>query len=99
MGGGASHIGCGVSAPTLISKTEPEYSEEARKAKYSGSVLLSIVVDANGLPRDIKVARPLGFGLDEKAIEAVMKWRFRPGMKGGRAVAVRAQVEVTFRLL
>ena len=99
MGGGAYHIGGEVSAPTLISKTEPEYSEEARKAKYSGSVLLSIVVDANGLPRDIKVVRPLGLGLDEKAIEAVMKWRFRPGMKGGRAVAVQAQVEVTFRLL
>jgi len=99
MGGGAYHIGGEVSAPTLISKTEPEYSEEARKAKYSGTVLLSIVVDVNGLPRDIKVVRPLGLGLDEKAIEAVMKWRFRPGMKGGRAVPVQAQVEVSFRLL
>jgi TonB family protein len=99
QGGGAYHIGGEVSAPTLISKTEPEYSEEARKAKYSGSVLLSIVVDVNGLPRDIKVIRPLGLGLDEKAIEAVMKWRFRPGMKGGRPVPVQAQVEVSFRLL
>ena len=99
MGGGAYHIGGEVSAPTLISKIEPEYSEEARKAKYSGSVLLSIVVDANGLPRDIRVVRPLGLGLDQKAIEAVAKWRFRPGMKGGRAVAVQAQVEVSFRLL
>jgi TonB family protein len=99
MGGGAYHIGGEVSAPTLISKSEPEYSEEARKAKYSGTVLLSIVVDVNGLPRDIKVVRPLGLGLDEKAIEAVMKWRFRPGMKGGRAVPVQAQVEVSFRLL
>lgn len=98
-GGGAYRIGGEVSAPTLISKTEPEYSEEARKAKYSGSVLLSIVVDVNGLPRDIKVVRPLGLGLDEKAIEAVMKWRFRPGMKGGRPVPVQAQVEVSFRLL
>ena len=98
-GGGAYHIGGEVSAPTLISKTEPEYSEEARKAKYSGSVLLSIVVGVDGLPRDIKVVRPLGLGLDEKAIEAVMKWRFRPGMKGGRAVPVQAQVEVSFRLL
>ena len=99
MGGGAYHIGGDVSAPTLISKIEPEYSEEARKAKYSGSVLLSIVVDANGLPRDIKVVRPLGLGLDQKAIEAVAKWRFRPGMKGGKPVAVQAQVEVSFRLL
>jgi TonB family protein len=99
MGGGAYKIGGEVSAPTLISKIEPEYSEEARKAKYSGSVLLSIVVDQNGLPRDIKVVRALGLGLDQKAIEAVMKWRFRPGMKGGHPVAVQAQVEVSFRLL
>lgn len=99
MGGGAYRIGGDVSAPVLVTKVEPEYSEEARKAKYSGTVLLSIVVDANGLPRDIHVVRPLGLGLDEKAIEAVSRWRFRPGMKGGRPVATQAQVEVNFRLL
>ncbi len=99
MGNGVYRIGGDVSAPILVNKVEPEYSEEARKAKYSGTVLLSIVVDANGLPRDIHVIRPLGLGLDEKAIEAVMKWRFRPGMKGGRPVATQAQVEVNFRLL
>lgn len=98
-GGGAYRIGGDVSAPVLVTKVEPEYSEEARKAKYSGTVLLSIVVDANGLPRDIHVVRSLGLGLDEKAIEAVMKWRFRAGMKGGRPVATQAQVEVNFRLL
>ena len=99
MGGGVYRIGGDVSAPALTFKVEPEYSEEARKAKYSGTVLLSIVVDSNGLPRDIHVIRPLGLGLDEKAIEAVSKWRFRPGMKGGRPVATQAQVEVNFRLL
>lgn len=99
MGGGVYHIGGDVSAPVLTFKVEPEYSEEARKAKYSGTVLLSIVVDANGLPRDIHVIRPLGLGLDDKAIEAVSRWRFRPGMKGGRPVATQAQVEVNFRLL
>ena len=98
-GGGVYRIGGDVSAPILINKVEPEYSEEARKAKYSGTVLLSIVVDQNGMPRDIHVIRPLGLGLDEKAIEAVMKWRFRPGMKGGHPVATQAQVEVNFRLL
>jgi periplasmic protein TonB len=98
-GGGAYRIGGDVSAPQLISKVEPEYSEDARKAKYSGTVLLSIVVDEHGMPRDIHVIRQLGLGLDEKAIEAVMKWRFRPGMKGGRPVATQAQVEVNFRLL
>lgn len=99
QGGGVYKIGGEVSQPVLISKVEPEYSEEARKAKYSGTVLLSIVVDANGLPHNIHVVRPLGLGLDEKAIEAVMKWRFRPALKGGKSVAVQAQVEVNFRLL
>lgn len=98
-GGGAYRAGGDVSTPVLVSKVEPEYSEEARKAKYSGSVLLQIVVDANGVPRDIKVLRPLGLGLDEKAVEAVSHWRFRPGLKGGKAVAVQANIEVSFRLL
>ncbi len=83
----------------MLSKVEPEYSEEARKAKYSGVVLLSIVVDEHGLPRDIRVIRPVGLGLDEKAVEAVTQWRFRPGLKGGRPVAVQATIEVSFRLL
>jgi periplasmic protein TonB len=99
QGGGVYRIGGDVSAPVLVAKVEPEYSEDARKAKYSGTVLLSIVVGVDGLPRNVHVVRPLGLGLDEKAIEAVMKWRFRPGMKGGHAVATTAQVEVNFRLL
>jgi TonB family protein len=99
MGGGVYRVGGDVSAPILISKTEPEYSEEARKAKYSGTVLLSLIVGADGLPRDIKVVRPLGLGLDEKAVEAVQKWRFRAGIKGGHAVATQATIEVSFRLL
>lgn len=98
-GGGAFRAGGDVSTPVLVSKVEPEYSEEARKAKYSGSVLLQIIVDTNGVPRDIKVIRPLGLGLDEKAVEAVTHWRFRPGLKGGRAVPVQANIEVSFRLL
>jgi len=99
MGGGVYQIGGEVSQPVPIYKIEPEYSEEARKAKYSGTVLLSVVIDANGNTRDIHVVRPLGLGLDEKAIEAVSKWRFRAAMKGGHPVAVQAQVEVNFRLL
>ncbi len=99
IGGGVYRIGGDVSQPTLVLKIEPEYSEQARKAKYSGTVLLSVIIDANGTPRDIHVVRPLGLGLDEKAVEAVSKWRFHPAMKGGKAVAVLAQVEVNFRLL
>ncbi len=98
-GGGAYRIGGGVSAPSVVYKVEPEYSEEARKAKFQGSVLLSIIVDPSGKPRDVRVIRTCGLGLDEKAVEAVMKWRFRPGLKDGKAVPVAATVEVNFRLL
>ncbi len=98
-GGGVYRAGGEVSSPVLISKIEPEYSEEARKAKFSGVVRLSIIIDENGIPVDIQVTGPLGLGLDEKAVEAVQHWRFRPGMKNGRPVKVRASVEVTFRLL
>jgi TonB family protein len=99
MGGGVYRIGGGVSAPMVLSKAEPEYSEEARKAKFQGTVVLMIIVDDKGLPQNIRVVRPLGLGLDEKAIEAVQKWRFRPAMKDGRPVKVEATVEVNFRLL
>jgi protein TonB len=98
-GGGAYRVGGGVSAPSVLFKVEPEYSEEARKAKFQGTVVLAIVVDPTGKARDIRVIRPLGLGLDEKAIEAVMKWRFKPGFKDGAAVPVQATVEVNFRLL
>jgi protein TonB len=99
LGGGVYRPGNGVTNPTVIYQQEPQYSEEARKAKWQGSVLLSLVVDENGKPIDIKVVRPLGLGLDEKAIEAVSKWTFKPGMRDGKPVKVQAQVEVTFRLL
>jgi TonB family protein len=99
FGGGAYRIGGGVSAPVPIYQPEPEYSEEARKAKWQGSVLLSLVVDESGKAVGIKVTKSLGLGLDQKAIEAVEKWRFKPGMKDGKAVPVMASVEVNFRLL
>src|ERR1051326_5881009 len=99
VGGGVFRVGGGVSAPVVLYKVDPEYSEEARKAKYSGTVVLQLVVDASGKARDIKVVRSLGLGLDEKAIEAVNKWKFRPGVKNGQSVAVQATIEVNFRLL
>jgi periplasmic protein TonB len=98
-GGGVFHIGGGVSAPSLIFKVEPEYSEEARKAKYQGVVILYVEIDPSGKASNIKVTRSLGLGLDEKAIEAVKKWKFKPGMKNGQAVTVAASIEVNFRLL
>ena len=99
FGGGAYRIGGGVSAPTVLYKVEPEYSEEARKAKFQGTVVIFIVVDERGSPRDLKVIRPLGLGLDQKALEAVQQWKFSPGKKDGRPVAVQATIEVNFRLL
>ena len=92
-------VGNGITAPSVLSKVDPEYSEEARKAKYSGAVMLSIVVTPDGRADNITVVRSLGMGLDEKAIEAVGSWRFRPGTSHGVPVRVRAQVEVNFRLL
>jgi protein TonB len=99
FGGGAYKIGGGVSPPAVLHKVEPEYSEEARKAKWQGTVVLQLVVDANGHPQDLKVMRALGLGLDQKAIEAVEKWTFKPGMKDGKPVPVIATIEVNFRLL
>jgi len=99
VGGGVYRIGGGVSAPVLLSKVEPEYSEEARKAKYQGTVLLYVEIDPSGRATNIKVARSLGLGLDEKAVDAVKKWKFKPGYRNGQAVTVVASVEVNFRLL
>ena len=99
VGGGFFHVGGGVSAPRVIFQPDPEYSEEARKAKQQGEVLISLVVDEHGKPIKVKVIRPLGMGLDEKAMEAVSRWTFKPGMKDGKPVPVMAQVAVSFRLL
>ncbi len=97
-GGGVFHVGGGVSAPKKIYDPDPEYSEEARKAKYQGTCVLYVVVGPDGLPRDIRVSRTLGLGLDEKAIEAVKSWRFEPAMKDGKPVSVAINIEVDFRL-
>ncbi len=97
-GGGVYSVGGNVTAPIPIYKPEPAYSEEARKAKYQGTVVLWIVVDAQGNVRDERVVKPLGLGLDEKAIEAVKTWKFKPALRNGTPVPVRVMVEVTFRL-
>jgi periplasmic protein TonB len=98
IGGGVFRVGGGVSAPKAIYSPDPEYSEEARKAKYQGVCVLSLIVGPDGKPRDIHVARSLGLGLDEKAIEAVNQWKFEPAEKDGKPVAVAINVEVQFRL-
>jgi TonB family protein len=91
--------GGGVSLPVVISHPEPDYSEEARKAKWQGTVTVSLVVNTAGRPEKITVTKALGLGLDQKAVEAVQKWRFKPGQKNGKPVPVQATLEIHFRLL
>jgi TonB family protein len=94
-------IGEDVHRPKLIFKQEPKYTEEAREAKVEGTVLLSLTIDTDGSTKDIKVVRGLGYGLDEKAIEAASTWKFEPARlrKNNLPVAVSANVEINFRLL
>jgi TonB family protein len=89
--------GPGIVAPFAGVKTAPEYTAEARLAKLEGGVLLSLVIGSDGQPRDIRVARALGLGLDERAIENVRAWRFQPGTRSGLPVDVRVNEEVFFR--
>ena len=98
IGGGAYRVGGGVTAPRVIYAPDPEFSEEARKAKFQGTVVLWVIVGADGRTHDIRVFRSLGMGLDENAIQAIRQWRFEPGRKDGIAVAVQVNVEVNFRL-
>jgi len=98
MGGGVYRVGGGISAPTAISSPDPDYTEEARRAKKQGTCVLWLIVDSSGHPRDIRVIRGLGFGLDAKALEAVKQWRFNPALKDGRPVDVQISVEVEFHL-
>jgi periplasmic protein TonB len=101
-GGGVGYLGAGggaITAPTLIVKAEPEYSEDARKARLQGTVRLQIEVDTHGLAQHIVINQSLGLGLDERAVDAVKKWRFNPGKVNGKPVTVIAFVDVNFRLL
>jgi protein TonB len=97
-GGGPRRIGGGVSAPQLIFSVEPEFSEEARKAKVAGNVLVNLWVDTNGNPSHVRVIRGVGMGLDEKAKEAVLQYKFKPAMENGKPVLVELNVEVNFQI-
>jgi periplasmic protein TonB len=97
-GGGVFHIGGGVSKPVVLYSVEPEFSEEARKAKFSGNVEVYLWVDENGSPSHIRVVRPIGMGLDEKAIDAVRQYKFKPAMKDGKPVKVDLYIDVNFQI-
>lgn len=91
-------IGHGVTPPRAHYDPEPEYSDEARRAKYNGTAVISLIVDSSGTPENLQIVRPLGLGLDEKAIAAVSTWKFDPSKKDGQPAAVSIMVEVDFRL-
>ncbi len=98
MGGGLRKIGGGVSEPVVLYSPDPEFSEEARKAKVSGNVIVYLQVDTNGRPTHVHVIRGIGLGLDEKAVEAVRQYKFKPAMENGHPVAVEMNVEVNFQI-
>jgi len=98
FGKGAYRVGGNISAPALISRSMPGYTPEARRAKRQGTVVLSVVVDPHGDVSEMRVVRGLGYGLNEKAVEAVRAWKFKPGTRDGVPVAVLITIEVAFRL-
>jgi TonB family protein len=85
--------------PSVLSKVDPAYTEEARAAKIEGTVVLSVLVGKDGVARDVQVDQGLDPGLDANAIIAVQQWRFQPGTRYGEAVDVKAKIQVNFRLL
>jgi periplasmic protein TonB len=97
-GGGLYHVGGAVSAPQLVSAPDPEFTDEARRVNYGGVCVVSLIVDAQGNTQRIQVVRHLGMGLDEKAVEAVRHYHFKPAILGGKAVPVEMDVEVTFHI-
>lgn len=84
--------------PRPIYQPPPEYSEEARRAKYQGDVTLVLVVDEKGVPTNIRIVSPLGMGLDEKALECVRRWKFQPAEDEGQPIPMEIAVEVEFHL-
>jgi protein TonB len=98
FGGGLRKVGGGVSEPVLVTQVEPEFSEEARKAKFMGVVTVDLIVDKNGNPQNVHTVRGVGMGLDEKAVEAVKQYKFRPARENGQPVAVEMNVEVNFQI-
>lgn len=98
IGGGPMHVGGAVSAPVLTYQVEPEFSEEARKAKFSGNVQVYLWVDEHGNPSHVRVVRGVGMGLDQKAADAVRQYKFKPAMKDGKPVKVDLYVEVNFAI-
>ncbi|MFP5226413.1 MAG: energy transducer TonB [Acidobacteriota bacterium] len=97
-GGGVYHVGGGVSNPVLVYAPDPEFSDQARRAKYQGVCVVGLIVDVGGNPQRVHIVRALGMGLDEKAMEAVRQYKFKPAQFKGKNVAVEVNIEVNFRI-
>jgi TonB family protein len=95
----AAHIVAGITPPKVLSKVEPQYTDEGRAAQYQGTAVLSVDIGVDGIPHNIRITRGLGFGLDENAVTAVQQWKFQPATKDGAPLTVQATIEVNFRLL
>ncbi len=89
-----------ISEPVVIHSVHAQFTDDARRANYQGICLISLIVDAQGNPQNVRVARPLGMGLDEKALEAVRQYKFKPALKDGKTpVPVMVTIEIDFRLI
>lgn len=88
----------GVKLPKAVYRTDPEYTERARKKKIRGSVVLSVIVTKEGNVRDAKITTSLDKDLDQQALNAVNKWQFEPATKDGKPVPIRMSVEVSFNV-
>lgn len=97
-GGGIMTVGGGVAAPQIIHAVQPEFTDAARQTKYQGIVSIQMIVDTEGNPEDMRVVRHLGMGLDQKAIEAVRQYKFKPAMYQGHPVSVQMLIDVEFHL-
>ena len=91
-------VGGGVSAPQLLHSVQPDFTEDARRQNYQGSVSIKLIVDSQGNPQDVRLMSHLGMGLDEKAVEAVKQYKFRPAMYQGHPVSVQIVIDVDFHL-
>ena len=91
-------VGGDVKAPIKISSVDPVYPEVARKARISGIVIVECTIDKSGNVTNVQVLKPLPFGLDAAAVEAVKKWKFRPGTLNGQPVDVLYNLTVNFKL-
>ena len=97
-GGGVYQPGAGIDPPTLVREVRPLYTDDARRQRIEGDVILEIVVRSDGSVGSIKVRRGLGGGLDQRAVEAVRQWRFNPARRHGTPVDVAVEVAVEFKL-